>query len=223
MEKTGKKKNIAIIVVLTAGVLIACLGIFLLWYINADPAVKPGDYKNMKVICAETATGSNSALGGLEISVSQNEREKQAVLKQLVDEAEFYRIRGMVNDRYEEFLAYYRRLAMLYDEYKTIEKLATDYYNYESYEAFCKDVKLYAETSVKQELILSEIAQKEGFSVTDEIFNTYIGNYLAEYDYGNSRDEIEKFLEVYGKENVYEVILNDYTLDRICEWSEIIE
>lgn len=223
MEKTKKKKNIVMMAVLTAGVLIACLGIFLLWYINADPVVKPGDYKNMKVTCAETATGANSALGGLEISVSQDEREKQAVLKQLVDEAKFYRVRGTVNERYEEFIAYYQRLAMLYDEYKTIEKLATDYYNYESYEAFCEDVKLYAETSVKQELVLSEIARKEGFAVTDEIFNTYIGNYLAEYDYGNSSEEIESFLEAYGKENVYEVILNDYTLDRICEWSEIIE
>ncbi len=220
MEKT--KKNITIAVLLTAGVLIACLGIFLLWYINADPVVKTGDYKNMKVSCADTATGANSALGGLEISVSQNEREKQAVLEQLVEETKFYRVRSMINDRYEEFIAYYQRLAMLYDEYKTIEKLATDYFGYDSYEAFCKDVKLYAETSVKQELVLSEIARKEGFAVTDEIFDTYIGNYLAEYDYGNSSDEIEKFLEVYGKENVYEVILNDYTLDRICEWTEII-
>ena len=66
---------------------------------------------------------------------------------------------------------------------------------------------------------LDAVAEKEGLSVDDAVFEKYIGKYLKAYDYQDS--EREKFLENYGRETVYEIILRDYSLDRIKELNGI--
>lgn len=201
------------------------LGVFLLagfmgwliWYINADPTVKLCDYKNLEIDVSQIASGSVAAPGGLGISITSEERVNQAVLNELVEKSKFHHLNRTVDERYEQFMAYYGQIVALYDEYSSIEELATGYYGYESYEAFSEAVEEYSEAAVKQELVLSAIAEQEGFTVTDEIFDQYIQKYLAAYDYGE--DEIDAFLETYGKADVYSVILNDYTLDKVTEWA----
>ncbi|MGN0165869.1 MAG: hypothetical protein ACI39R_06770 [Lachnospiraceae bacterium] len=192
---------------------------WLIWYINAEPTVKLCDYKNLNVQISgnDTATGSAAIPDGMLVGSSEDEKTSQAVLNALVENSKFYHLNKTVDQRYEQFIVYYQRIVALYDEYSTIEELATGYYGYDSYEAFTKDVRSYSELSVKQEMVLNAIAEKEGFTVTDDIFNKYIKKYLAAYDYGE--DEIDAFLENYGKADVYQVILNDYTLDRVVEWA----
>lgn len=214
-----KKSNKAFTIVLISIVVLAIGFIaWLVWYINADPEVELCDYKNLSVNVddAEIATGSTALMGGMGVSTTVEEKINQAVLNALIENSDFKYLKKVVDERYEQFLAYYQQMAGLYD-YASVEDLATQYYGYESYDAFDEDVKEYSEIAIKQELVLSAIAEIEGFTVTDEIFNEYITKYLAAYDYGE--DEVETFLNDYGRADVYDVILNDYTLDKVVEWT----
>jgi hypothetical protein len=220
-EKIRKINPFTVAIVILLVIVAGFIG-WLIWYENAEPSCRIGNYKGLEISLSdyEIAT-SGVASAGIEIATDDDERVKQAILSRLVEDAKFYHLTKTVEERESQYMTYYNQLAALYDEYSSIEELATNYYGYESYEAFCNDVKSYAEVSIKQELVLNKIAQKEGFTVTDEIFNSYIGKYLEAYDY--SEDEIDTFLENYGKEDVYSVILNDYTLDMIQSWSTITD
>lgn len=218
--ETKKKSNKAVIAGILLVVLLAAgFTGWLIWYCNADPTVKLCDYKNLKIDTdlSQLASGSVAAPGGIAMGITAEERVNQAVLSALVENSKFHHLNQTVEERYEQFMAYYGQIVALYDEYSTVEELAIKYYGYESYDAFSDAVKEYSEIAVKQELVLGAIAEKEGFVVTDEIFNRYIPKYLAAYNYGE--DEVEAFLENYGKADVYAVILNDYTLDRVTEWA----
>ena len=214
VEKKSNKAYVVIIIVIFA--LVIGLAGWIIWYNNADPVVELCDYKNSKVNTHNVATGSVSLQGGLGVSVDADERLNQAVLNALLDECEFKYLKNAVDQRNKEFLSYYQQMAGIYD-YSSVEELAINYYGYESYDAFAEAVEEYSETAIKQELVLSAIAKEEGFSVTDEIFETYIKKYLAAYDYGE--DEADAFLNDYGRADVYEVILFDYTLDMVVKWT----
>lgn len=222
MKETKTKnsnKAFSIILVVIVILVVGFAG-WLIWYSNADPTVKLCDYKNLSfdTESVEKATDSVSFVGGMFVTTTAEEKMNQKVLEALVEESKFHHIKKAVDQRYDEFMVYYQQMAGLY-EYSSVEELAKEYYGYDSLKAFTDDVEVYSKTSVRQELVLSAIAEKEGFTVTDEIFDEYIKKYLAAYDYGE--DEVEAFLNDYGKSDVYEVILNDYTLDKVAEWNDI--
>ena len=226
--KSGEKKNkkpkkkVLFTALFAAGTfLLLSLITGIIIYAKAEPKVVLGDYKNMKVKLSEVPDEESKleAPDGLAEKVGKDEKLRQAVLKELVDCSKFSFTSKAVNLRYNDFMKYYSQMAALYDDYKTVDVLATKYYGYESYDAFTKAVKEYAEASVKQEMALAAVAKAEGFAVNDEIFNKYIGNYLKAYDYGEN--EVDAFLENYGREDVYAVILDDYTLDMLLGWTTV--
>ncbi len=219
-EEKLKKKSNRIFVGVLAAVVLAAAGFagWLIWDANADPEVELCDYRNLKVnYNAELpATGTVAVPGGFGTAVSSDEKLSQAVLQSLVENSKYKHLKKTVDTRFDRFLAYYSQIAKLYD-YSTVEELAVKYYGYESYEAFEKELREYSEAAVKQEMALKSVAEKEGLSVTDEVFDRYIKKYLAAYDYGEN--ETDAFLENYGRADVYSVILNDYTLDKLIEWN----
>ncbi len=218
VEKKCNKAYVIIVVIIFA--LVIGLAGWVIWYNNAEPVVELCDYKNLKVNTTDVATGSVSLQGGLGVSVDSEERVNQAVLNALVSESNFKYLKKAMEERYSEFMAYYQQMAGIYD-YSSVEELAINYYGYKNYKEFSKAVEEYSETAIKQEMVLSEIAKKEGFTVTDEIFDKYIKKYLAAYDYGE--DEVDAFLNDYGRADVYEVILHDYTLDMVVEWTGLTD
>ncbi len=219
-ENKKNHKKLRVLLLICGTLALCALVAVIVIYSKAEPKVKLGDYKNMTVSLSEAEKDTNlAAPDGLGLSSSKDEKLKQAVLSELVKISKFSFTGKAVELRYNDFMKYYKQMTALYDDYKTIEDLAVKYYGYESLSAFEKAVKDYAEASVKQELALAAVAKAEGFAVNDEIFNKYIKNYLKAYDYGEN--EVEAFLENYGREDVYAVILDDYTLDMLVSWTKV--
>lgn len=205
------------ILIIALALVLMGIVIYATWYVNASPKLELGQYKNLKVV---VDTDSRTNVGNLMEATDEDEIIKQALLNKIIKQAKFSHLAKKIDERYEEFITYYGQIATMYD-YDSVEDMAIKYYGYDSLEAFENAVMDYSELSVKQEMILSEIAKKEGFSVTDEIFNKYIGNYLKAYDY--KEDEVEAYLNDYGKDEVYGVILNDYTLDYLVSVNNIVK
>ena len=201
-----------IIAVLSLGLMIVLLSVFVRRHEDKKkPEVKLGDYLNLQV-----------DLSGIDENASDSTKEEakaNAVLDALVSVCEFKYLDKAVDERYGENMKYYAQMVVLYDGYETITDLATKYYGYQDLESFEKSVREYSELSIKQELALDAVAEKENLNVDDAVFEKYIGKYLAAYDY--KEDEREEFLKNYGRETVYEIILRDYALDRIREANKI--
>ncbi len=213
-EEPKKKSTVlpAVAAIVLLGLMIVLLSVLIRKRESKKEAeVVLGDYTALSV----DATGLDE-----ELSESQKlEKLDQAVLSALLSVCEFKHIDNAVKERYNENMKYYAQMVVLYDEYETITDLATKYYDYPDLESFENNVMEYSELSIKQELALDAVAEKEGLSVDDAVFEKYIGKYLKAYDYQDS--EREKFLENYGRETVYEIIMRDYALDRIKELNGI--
>jgi trigger factor len=66
---------------------------------------------------------------------------------------------------------------------------------------------------VKEQLVLKSIVQSEGLTITDDIYQKYIAEYLEDYGY---TDE-ESFLDYYGEDSVKESMLYDYAIDFVVD------
>ncbi len=214
-KKENKKKSTvlpAVLALVLLGLMIVLLSVLTRKRgDNKEPEISLGDYASLEIV-----------LDGIDESLSDDKRlEKvdQAVLDALLSVCSFKHLDKAVKERYNENMKYYAQMVVLYDQYETITDLATKYYDYPDLESFQKSVMDYSELSIKQELALDAVAKEEKLSVDDAVFNRYIGKYLAAYDY--SENETDKFLENYGRETVYEIILRDYTLDRLKKMNKV--
>jgi trigger factor len=89
-------------------------------------------------------------------------------------------------------------------------------------EQFNEQVQTYAKNTVKEQLVLYYIAQKENLSVTDEEYESAIADYCAKYNY----ESPEEFEEFYGSELIRQSMLWDKVIKLIIEnatYSEVSE
>lgn len=102
-----------------------------------------------------------------------------------------------------------------YDDFETF---LSEYYGMTKDE-FDEEIKLYAQSIVKQEMILYAMAEKEGSAVTDDEYEEYLQNFMTGYGF-ESEEKFEEYvgmsLKEYGEEsNLMRSVLLEKVLDDV--------
>ena len=104
---------------------------------------------------------------------------KRAIYEQIVEEAEVLQYpEGSVDEQIELLDADYKATAENYG-YEDWNQFLTDYFNIDQAE-YDEQLRIVAESLVKQELIIYSIAEKEAMEVSDEEYQTSIDEMLDE-------------------------------------------
>jgi trigger factor len=134
----------------------------------------------------------------------------QELIEKIIDSSEFIDIDDMVQEYYDTMYSTYEDAAKAYD--LGMEDYIQEYYSI-SLEEFKNQLSEAMNDLVKEQLVLKSIVQSEGLTITDEIYQKYIAEYLDDYGY---TDEAS-FLEYYGEDSVKESMLYDYAIDYVVE------
>ncbi len=139
------------------------------------------------------------------------ESRNKEVMEKILAGTTFEKInKDTVEDYYNSVLEYYVSIA----EYMSID-LATyvEYYYDKSLEDFYAELRAVAEDTVKEQLVLGEIIEKENIKLSDEKYEEMLADYMEQYDY-TDRAAFEKD---YTVKALRQSMLYDLALDFIME------
>ncbi|MBO4484462.1 MAG: trigger factor [Lachnospiraceae bacterium] len=135
----------------------------------------------------------------------------EEVIKQMIEISEFKTILDEDVAFYEnDMKAYYESYASYYG--MDVKEFVTEV-GFSSYDAFLADCHENALQYVKEYMVLEAIAEKEGITVTPEIFDERVEGYMA----SASMTDKEAFIEEYSNEYLNYCILNDLALELLVE------
>lgn len=145
----------------------------------------------------------------------ENSREStmwNALMKMVLEDTEFVKIDQEDIDFYFDLsVESAKQTAAMYG--MTMEQFVQIFGGYKNVDEYYEEEKGYAETNVKQYMILEAIADAEGIEVTDELYAEYVKEYM---DQVGEKDQA-KFEANYGKDYLYFLIRNDLALEFIHE------
>jgi trigger factor len=134
----------------------------------------------------------------------------QELIEKIIDSSEFIDIDDMVQEYYDTMYSTYEDAAKAYD--LSMDEYIQEYYSI-SLDEFKTQLSDAMNDLVKEQLVLKSIVQSEGLTITDDIYQKYIAEYLEDYGY---TDE-ESFLDYYGEDSVKESMLYDYAIDFVVD------
>ena len=121
----------------------------------------------------------------------------------------------------ENMMAYYLSYAEYYASMTGLDTETALYYvsGLASTEELEKAAEEYAYQSIKNTMVMKEIAAIEGIEVSEEEYNTRALEYAASYGY----EDIATFEADYSKEEIEQIILLDIVMDFLVEEAVIVE
>lgn len=115
-----------------------------------------------------------------------------------------------IDKYYNEMMDYYETFAE--DNDMSLEDLMQMYYNTDV-ESLKEEASVYAEDSVRNNLVIYSIAKAENISLTDEEYSKGLATYAEYYEY----ESIEEFEEFYGKALIKHVLLQEKIQNILAE------
>ncbi len=115
-----------------------------------------------------------------------------------------------VEEYYNSVLTYYNTIAAHFGV--SLESYVSYYYD-KTLDEFYKEVKQIAEDTVKEQLVLDAIIEKEGITLSQEQYKEMVGEYMEQYDY----DDQTEFEADYTVENLRQSMLYDLAIEFILE------
>lgn len=139
------------------------------------------------------------------------EQAREDILKQVIENATFDHLNTEdVDEYYDKVLAYYQAIA---DKFSVSLESYVSYYYDKSLDDFYKDVRKIAESTVKEQLVLEKIAEKENITLSDDQYQEMLKDYMERYDY-EDKAAMEKD---YTVENLRKSMLYDLTIEFLIE------
>ncbi len=156
-----------------------------------------------KAYCTEYLKAQKEADG---ISAAKDE-----VLKKAIANTTFKKIdSSTIDEYYNDVYDYYKQISTYYSI--TVEEYAKYYYD-STLEDFQASIRTIAEETVKEQLMLDLIIEKEGLKLTDEIYNEKIQGYMDQYSYTDQA----AFEKDYTVSKLKESMLYDMAIDFLYE------
>ena len=121
--------------------------------------------------------------------------------------------------KYESDMVYSYTADAIAAGYDDVETYLADVYGM-TMDDFSEYVDEYCKGALKEEMIYTLIAEKEGITLTDEEYDSYV-EYFADaytdtYYYSMTSDE---FSEELGEDNIRQALTIRKTQEMICEWN----
>lgn len=149
---------------------------------------------------------------------SKESKMWDALVKMVVENSEFKTIdQADVDFYYNSSIESVEYTATMYG--MTLEQIVVYYAGYESLDAFYEEEKEYAESTVKQYMVLEAIADAENITVTDEIYKEFVTEYMSQV----SATDQATFEASYGRDYIEFCIRNDLALEFIRDNATITE
>lgn len=149
-----------------------------------------------------------------ELALKKQSDAEAEIIRELLDKvikgSEFKDIDDSVQEYYDTMYETYVSAAKVYE--LDMEEYVKQFYSMELGE-FQKKLKDTMVELVKEQLVLSEIIDKENLKLSNERYNTYLEQYMTDYGYTDKNE----FIEYYGEESIKESMLYDYAIDFIVE------
>lgn len=135
------------------------------------------------------------------------------VLNSLLDNSEYFNLDEEIDEYYNSMLTYYTDMAEGYG--MSLENYVS-YLQGVSLTQFQSDLKTLAGITIKEQYSLRFVAKEEGYKVTDKIYDEYISIVMEENGYTNQAS----FEKDYEKDDIKDMILMSYTLDKLVEFGQ---
>lgn len=137
----------------------------------------------------------------------------QELLDKVIADSEFTDMDTMVQEYYDTMYDTYLSAAQHYE--LSMGEYVRQFYSMEL-EEFQKELKSTMVDLVKEQLVLDAIVKKENLKLSQERYDTYLKQYMEDYDYTDK----DAFIEYYGADAIEESMLYDYAIDFILENAE---
>lgn len=133
------------------------------------------------------------------------------VMEKVIANTTFDRINKKdVDEYYDSVISYYNTIAMHFGV--TLESYVSYYYD-KSLDEFYKEVEKIAEDTIKEQLVLDAIIEKEGISLSDEKYQELVKDYMEQYEYTDQKE----FETDYTVENLRQSMLYDLAIEFILD------
>ncbi len=135
------------------------------------------------------------------------EAARETILKKVISNASFdYVNKDDVKEYEKKVLSYYEAIAKRFSV--SLETYVSYYYD-KTMDEFNEDIHSIAESTVKEQLVLEKIAEKENITLSDEQYQSMLQNYMERYNY-EDKEAMEKD---YTIENLRKSMIYDLTID----------
>ncbi len=116
-----------------------------------------------------------------------------------------------LEEQAQDYIDYYVEYFKSYAEYMsmTYEELL-ELSGYESEDELKEECRKQAQAELEYIMIAVEIAKKENIAVTEDIYNSLLATYAANYSY----DDVSEFEEEYGRD----YIMESFVFEAVCMW-----
>ncbi len=118
--------------------------------------------------------------------------KKRDVLKKVIDGTTFEKVsKKAIDEYYDSMVDYYKTVA----EYMSLDlETYVSYYYGKSMDDFYKEIRTVSEETVREQLVLDEIIEKEGIKLSDDDYDRLIVDYMEQYEYTDQKEFEETYL-----------------------------
>ncbi len=133
------------------------------------------------------------------------------VMEKVIANTTFDRINQKdVDEYYDSVISYYNTIAMHFGV--TLESYVSYYYD-KSLDEFYKEVEKIAKDTIKEQLVLDAVIEKEGITLSDEKYQELVKDYMEQYEYTDQKE----FETDYTVENLRQSMLYDLAIEFILD------